>query len=153
MRATTEPLRTVASIPATSFAIPATLHSSLMARLDRLGPTAKEVAQVGAAIGRDFAYPLLAAIARHTEAENQLGLSRLAEAGLVFQRGAPPQATFLFKHALVQDAAYSTLLRSLRKKLHARIGKVLEEQFPVTADTHRRSWRTTLIKRVWSIGR
>ena len=125
----------VASIPAISFAVPATLHSSLMARLDRLGSTAKEVAQVGAAIGRDFSYQLLAAIARHTEAELHLGLGRLAEAGLVFQRGTPPESNFLFKHALVQDAAYSTLLRSQRKELHARIGKVLEAQFPGTADT------------------
>ena len=124
----------VASIPANSRAVPATLHSSLMARLDRLGPAAKEVAQVGAAIGRDFAYQVLAPAARQTEAELQKALGRLAEAGLVFQRGVPPQASFLFKHALVQDAAYSTLLRGQRLELHARIGKVLEEQFPETVD-------------------
>ena len=122
---------TVGSIPATSARVPATLHASLMARLDRLGLLAKEIAQVGAAIGRDFA-----AAAQRTEAELRDGLGRLVDSGLVFQRGAPPEATFLFKHALVQDTAYSMLLRGPRQALHARIARVLEERFPTLAETH-----------------
>jgi class 3 adenylate cyclase/predicted ATPase len=127
---------TVGSIPATSARVPATLHASLMARLDRLGLLAKEIAQVGAAIGRDFSYELLAAAAQRTEAELRDGLGRLVDSGLVFQRGAPPEATFLFKHALVQDTAYSMLLRGPRQALHARIARVLEERFPTLAETH-----------------
>ena len=110
---------------ASSLAIPATLHASLMARLDRLGSVAKEVAQIGAAIGREFSYELLAAVARGTEAEFHDALGRLVEAGLVFQRGALPQATFQFKHALVQEAAFGTLLRGPRQVLHARIADAL----------------------------
>jgi len=125
---------TVGSIPATSATVPATLHASLMARLDRLGLLAKEIAQVGAAIGRDFSYELLAAAAQRTEAELRDGLGRLVDAGLVFQRGAPPEATFLFKHALVQDTAYGMLLRGPRQALHARITRALEERFPTLAD-------------------
>jgi len=127
---------TVGSIPATSARVPATLHASLMARLDRLGLLAKEIAQVGATIGRDFSYELLAAAAQRTEAELRDGLGRLVDSGLVFQRGAPPEATFLFKHALVQDTAYSMLLRGPRQALHARIARVLEERFPTLAETH-----------------
>jgi predicted ATPase len=127
---------TVGSIPATSARVPATLHASLMARLDRLGLLAKETAQVGAAIGRDFSYELLAAAAQRTEAELRDGLGRLVDSGLVFQRGAPPEATLLFKHALVQDTAYSMLLRGPRQALHARIARVLEERFPTLAETH-----------------
>jgi class 3 adenylate cyclase/predicted ATPase len=125
----------VGTIPATSSAVPATLHASLMARLDRLGPTAKEIAQVGAAIGRDFSYELLAAAAQRTAAELRDGLGRLVDAGLVFQRGEPPEATFLFKHALVQDTAYSMLLRGPRQALHARIAQALETQSPELLDT------------------
>jgi predicted ATPase len=111
--------------------VPATLHASLMARLDRLGPAAKEIAQTGAAIGREFSYELLAAVMPgRLDAELQVPLNRLAAAGLVLQRGAPPNATFLFKHALVQDAAYSMLLRSRRQQLHERIAVTLEDQFP-----------------------
>jgi class 3 adenylate cyclase/predicted ATPase len=120
----------VGAIPATSATVPATLHASLMARLDRLGPMVKEIAQVGAAIGREFSYELLAAVAQRTEAELQDGLDRLAEAGLVFRRGVPPEATFLFKHALVQDTAYSMLLRRPRQTLHARIAHALETHSP-----------------------
>ena len=101
--------RTVAAIPASSVAVPASLHASLMARLDRLGP-AKEVAQIGAVIGREFSHALLAAVARKPGAELQSALERLIGAGLVFREGVPPHATYLFKHALVQDAAYGTLL-------------------------------------------
>jgi class 3 adenylate cyclase/predicted ATPase len=123
------------NIPATSARVPATLHASLMARLDRLGLLAKEIAQVGAAIGRDFSYELLAAAARRTEAELRDGLGRLVDGGLVFQRGVPPEATFLFKHALVQDTAYGMLLRGPRQALHERITRVLEVRFPTLAET------------------
>jgi predicted ATPase len=115
-------------------AIPATLQASLMGRLDRLGPITKEIAQIGAAIGRDFSYELLAAAAERTEPEMDKALAQLVHAGLVFARGAPPQATFLFKHALIQDTAYSMLLRASRKALHARIAHALEERFPSVAE-------------------
>ena len=105
-----------------------------MARLDRLG-SAKEVAQIGAAIGREFSHALLAAVARKPEAELASALDRLVEAGLLFRQGVPPHATYLFKHALVQDAAYGTLLRAKRQELHARIADVLEEKFPETTAT------------------
>jgi class 3 adenylate cyclase/tetratricopeptide (TPR) repeat protein len=114
--------------------IPATLHASLMARLDRLGPIAKEIAQVGAALGRDFSYELLAATAQRSTADLEEALARLVDAGLVFQRGKAPAATFLFKHALVQDTAYSMLLRGPRQALHARIAQALGERFPTLAD-------------------
>src|SRR5262249_45979277 len=114
--------------------VPATLHASLMARLDRLGSAAKEVAQLGAVLGREFSYDLLAAVTPRSAAELDGALDHLVAAGLVFQRGTPPQATFLFKHALVQDAAYGTLLRGKRRELHARVAHVLEEQWPETAD-------------------
>jgi predicted ATPase len=115
--------------------VPATLHASLMARLDRLGSAAKEVAQVGAALGREFSYELLAAVAQRNAAELDAALDQLVTAGLAFRRGAPPQASFLFKHALVQDAAYGTLLRGKRQELHAGVAHVLEEQWPETAET------------------
>ena len=102
-----------------------------MARLDRLGP-AKEMVQIAAAIGREFSHALLAAVVRKQEAELGLALDRLIQAGLLFRQGVPPHATYLFKHALVQDVAYSTLLRSRRQKLHARIAATLEDQFPET---------------------
>jgi class 3 adenylate cyclase/predicted ATPase len=124
----------IGAIPATSSAVPATLHASLLARLDRLGPIAKDIAQVGSAIGRDFSYELLAATAQRTERELAQALARLVDAGLVFARGTPPQATYLFKHALVQDTAYSMLLRAARKALHARIARVLAEHFPNVAE-------------------
>jgi DNA-binding winged helix-turn-helix (wHTH) protein/predicted ATPase len=119
---------TVAAAPSPSLAVPASLHASLMARLDRLGP-AKEVAQIGAAIGREFSYALLAAVMRKPEAELASALDRLIAAGLLFRQGVPPHATYLFKHALVQDAAYGTLLREPRRALHARIAEALERQF------------------------
>jgi predicted ATPase len=120
--------RTAAAIPSPSDAIPASPHASLMARLDRLGP-AKEVAQIGAAIGREFSHSLLAAVVDKQEMELTSALDRLQEAGLLFRLGAPPHATYLFKHALVQDAAYGTLLREPRRALHARIVETLENQF------------------------
>jgi predicted ATPase len=120
----------VSAVPASSLAVPATLHASLLGRLDRLVPVAKNVAQVGAAIGRDFSHELLAATAPLAEPELQEALRRLVDSGLVFQRGAPPMAEYLFKHALVQDTAYSTLLRGPRQALHRRIAEALEQRFP-----------------------
>ena len=90
-----------------------------MARLDRLAPV-KEVAQIGAAIGREFSYEVLAAVARRPDEQLRDALDQLVGAGLVFRRGTPPEATFIFKHAFVQDAAYGTLLRGRRQELHAR---------------------------------
>jgi class 3 adenylate cyclase/predicted ATPase len=125
--------RTAAAVPSPALAVPASLHASLMARLDRLGP-AKEVAQIGAAIGREFSHALLATTARKPEAALQSALDRLAQAGLLFRQGVPPYATYLFKHALVQDAAYGTLLREPRRGLHARIAETLENQFAEIAE-------------------
>ena len=105
--------------PLPLLAIPDTLQGSLLARLDRLGPV-KEVAQLGAVLGREFAYELLAAVSPLPDTELQAALHRLVQAELVFRRGQPPEATYLFKHALVQDAAYGSLLRSVRQELHAR---------------------------------
>src|SRR5262249_1460318 len=117
----------LAASPLPDLAIPATLHASLIARLDRLGPIAKEVGQIGAVIGREFGYELIEAVVQRPAAELGSGLDRLAEAGLLFCRGVAPQSSYLFKHALVQDAAYSTLLRARRQELHARAAAVLEE--------------------------
>ena len=122
-----------AAVPSPALAVPASLHASLMARLDRLGP-AKEVAQIGAAIGRAFSYALLAAVAHRPEAELNSALDRIVAAGLLFRQGTPPYATYLFKHALVQDAAYGTLLREPRRALHARIAETLENQFVEIAE-------------------
>ena len=126
--------RMVAGIPARSMAVPASLHASLMARLDRLGP-AKEVAQIGATIGREFSHAVLAAVVRTSEAELLSALDRLIAAGLLFRQGMPPHATYLFKHALVQDAAYGTLLRGPRRALHARIVEAFESQFVDIAES------------------
>ena len=123
-----EAQRTAAVVPAPTLAVPASLHASLMARLDRLG-SAKEVAQIGAAVGRQFSHALLAAIAHARVPELQSALDRLVAAGLLFRQGVPPHASYLFKHALVQDAAYSTLLREPRRALHARIAETIESQF------------------------
>ena len=128
---TTEAGELVASIPAGPHHIPATLHASLTSRLDRLGP-AKELAQIGAVVGRQFSYRLLAAIAGRDEAELRPLLERITASGLVFQDGTPPQANFLFKHALVQDVAYGSLLRSARQRLHTRVAATLEAEFPAT---------------------
>jgi predicted ATPase len=126
--------RTVAVAPSPALAVPASLHASLMARLDRLGP-AKEVAQIGAAIAREFSHALLVAVAHKPEAELASALDRLITAGLLFRQGVPPYATYLFKHALVQDAAYGTLLRERRRALHARIAETLEGQFAEIAES------------------
>ncbi len=115
-------------------AIPATLQDSLMARLDRLGP-AKEIAQLGATLGREFSYELLDAVANRDEGSLQQGLRQLVEAELLYQRGLPPQATYLFKHALIQDTAYQSLLKSKRQQLHQQIAQMLEAQFSDTKET------------------
>src|SRR5450432_207229 len=125
--------RTVAAVPSSALAVPASLHASLMARLDRLGP-AKEVAQIGSAIGREFSHALMASVARKSEAELASALDRLLQAGLLFRQGMPPLASYLFKHALVQDAAYGTLLREPRRALHARIAEAIESQFAEIAE-------------------
>ena len=119
--------------PLPPLAIPATLHDSLMARLDRLA-TVKDVAQLGATIGRTFAYELLHAVVPLDETTLQDGLRQLVEAEFVYQRGVPPQASYTFKHALIQDAAYQSLLRSTRQQYHQRLAQVLAEQFPETAE-------------------
>ena len=110
------------AIAASALPVPSTLQASLMARLDRL-PAAKQVAQIGAVIGREFGHELLAAVAGLPEAALAQGLDELVGAGLAFRRGTPPEATYSFKHALVQDAAYASLLRGTRQKLHARIAR------------------------------
>src|SRR6476619_3462087 len=128
-----EARKTGATVPSVGLAIPASLHASLMARLDRLGP-AKEVAQIGAAIGREIPHPVLDAVVGKPNAALQPSLDRLVKAGLLFRQGMPPHVTYLFKHALVQDAAYGTLLRDPRRALHARIAQTLEGQFTDIAE-------------------
>jgi class 3 adenylate cyclase/predicted ATPase len=123
-----EARRTAAAIPSTRLEIPVTLHASLMARLDRLG-AAKELAQVGSAIGREFSHALIETVAGKSQAELEAALNRLISAGLLFRQGVPPYATYVFKHALVQEAAYSTLLREHRRALHAKIAQALETRF------------------------
>ena len=111
--------------PLPPLAIPSTLHDSLMARLDRLA-TVREIAQVGATIGREFDYALLQAVSPLDEDTLQQGLKQLVEAELVYQSGVPPQARYLFKHALVQDTAYQSLLKSRRQQLHQQVAQVLD---------------------------
>jgi class 3 adenylate cyclase/predicted ATPase/energy-coupling factor transporter ATP-binding protein EcfA2 len=119
--------------PLPPLAIPSSLQGSLMARLDRLAPV-KQVAQIGAALGREFPYELLAAVARRTDDQLRGALEQLVGAGLVFRRGISPRESFIFKHALVQEAAYGSLLRSQRQELHARIARVMEQRFPELAE-------------------
>ncbi len=126
--------RMVAAAPSPALAVPASLHASLMARLDRLGP-ARGVAQIGAAIGREFSHALLASVTHETELELAASLDRLLQSGLLSREGTPPHAMYLFKHALVQDAAYGTLLREPRRALHARIADAIEERFPEVAES------------------
>jgi class 3 adenylate cyclase/predicted ATPase len=120
--------------PLPPLAIPTTLHDSLMARLDRLARV-KGLAQLGATLGREFPYAVLQAVAPWDEATVQQGLHQLVEAELLYQRGLPPQATYRFKHALIQAAAYQSLLKSTRQQYHQRIAQVLEGQFPATGAT------------------
>jgi predicted ATPase len=120
--------------PLPPLAIPTTLHDSLMARLDRLAAV-KAMAQLGATLGREFSYDLLQAVAPWDEGSLQRGLHQLVEAEFLYQRGLPPQATYVFKHVLIQDAAYQSLLRSTRQQHHQRIAQVLEARFPETVET------------------
>jgi class 3 adenylate cyclase/predicted ATPase len=129
-----EATRTATLIPSSAMAVPASLHASLMARLDRLGG-AKELAQIGAVIGREFSHELLAAVASRPEAKLQMQLDKLVRSGLLFRQGAPPDATYLFKHALVQDAAYGLLLREPRRRLHARVAETFESKFAEVAES------------------
>jgi class 3 adenylate cyclase/tetratricopeptide (TPR) repeat protein len=127
--------KTLARVLPSSVTVPSALHASLMARLDRLGHGPKEIAQIAAAIGREFSYELLAAVVRRDERGLQMALTSLGDAGLVFQRGSPPSATYMFKHALVRDAAYASLLHRYREELHARIAAELEANCPEISDT------------------
>jgi len=120
--------------PLSSVAIPATLQESLAARLDRL-PKLREVAQLGAVLGREFDYEMLRAIAPMDEPRLQDGLSQLVEAELLYQRGVPPRAKYSFKHALIQDAAYQSLLKRTREQCHRQVADILETRFPETAET------------------
>ena len=120
--------------PLPPLAIPTTLHDSLMARLDRLA-AAKEVAQLGATLGRTFSYELLRAVTPLDEAALQQALAQLVIAELLYQRGVLPQATYLFKHAMIQETAYQSLLRRRRQQVHQQIAQVLEAQMPETAET------------------
>jgi class 3 adenylate cyclase/tetratricopeptide (TPR) repeat protein len=121
--------RYVLDQPMQPLAIPTTLQDSLMARVDRLG-SAREVLQIGAAIGREFSYELIAPVAGLPDSVLQDALARLTQAELLFMRGTPPNAVYVFKHALVQDTAYSTMLRARRQQLHGAIASVLEKRFP-----------------------
>jgi predicted ATPase len=121
--------RYVLTGPLPPLAIPATLHDSLMARLDRL-ETVKGIAQLGATLGREFSYALLQAVSPWDAGTVQRGLQQLVEAEFLYQRGVPPQATYLFKHALIQDTAYQSLLKSTRQHYHQRIAQALEGCFP-----------------------
>jgi predicted ATPase len=120
--------------PLPPLAIPTTLHDSLMARLDRLAAV-KGLAQLAATLGREFSYELLYAVSPWDAGTLQQGLQQLVEAEFLYQRGLPPQATYLFKHALIQDAAYQSLLRSTRQQYHQRIAQVVEERFPELCKT------------------
>ena len=111
-------------------AIPSTLHASLLTRLDRLSPSAKEAAQIGSIVGRTFSYGLVGAVANVADGDLQPALAQLVESELIFQRGVAPESTYVFKHALVHDAVYASLVRGRRKKLHDQIARVLEDQFP-----------------------
>jgi predicted ATPase len=122
------------AVPLPSIPIPATLQDSLMARLDRLG-NAKAVAQLSATLGREFSYELIQAVSPLDEETLQKELTQLVEAELVYQRGLPPQARYLFKHALIQDAAYQSLLKSTRQQYHRQIAQVLEEKFSETKES------------------
>jgi AAA ATPase domain/Adenylate and Guanylate cyclase catalytic domain len=121
--------------PVDQLAIPTSLQASLLARLDRLGPT-REVAQTAAAIGRQFSHELISAVAQLPQPQLDDALEHLVGAELIFRRGSAPDAEYIFKHALVQDAAYSTLLRSRRRQLHSRIVGVLEAEFPEIVMSH-----------------
>jgi class 3 adenylate cyclase/tetratricopeptide (TPR) repeat protein len=124
----------VSAIPGQRATVPATLQASLMARLDRLGPAAREMAQTGAAIGREFSYDIVSSVTARPQPDVEAALARLVASGLVFQRGNPPAAEYQFKHALVQDTAYGTLLRGTRQALHEKIAMAIETRAPDKAE-------------------
>jgi predicted ATPase len=135
----------IAAVPSPTLAVPASLYASLMARLDRLGGPAKELAQIAAVIGREFSHALLASVVGQPEKGLTSALDRLIAVGLLFRQDMPPHATYLFKHALVQDAAYGTLLRGPRRTLHARIAETIESEFAESAES-----RPELLARHWT---
>jgi class 3 adenylate cyclase/predicted ATPase len=135
LEAGTQAATTLSSVPHPALSVPATLHASLMARLDRLGPVAKDVAQKGGVIGRDFRYDLLASITDLPEPQLREALDRLTNSGLLFTRGTPPQSTYIFKHSLVQDTAYGSLLNKERQQVHRRVGEAIRHWFPERAET------------------
>jgi predicted ATPase/class 3 adenylate cyclase len=116
-------------------AIPATLQDSLMARLDRL-PTIREIAQLGSVLGREFGYQMLCFLTPHEESVVQDGLGQLVEDELLYQRGRPPRSKYIFKHALIQDAAYQSLLKRTRRQYHQQVARLLEDRFPETVVVH-----------------
>jgi class 3 adenylate cyclase len=128
----------VAAVMATksvaTLSVPAALHASLMARLDRLGAASKEIAQIGAVLGREFTYELIEAVSQRDRRELEAALDQLTDAGLLICRGATPHSYYFFKHALVQDAAYEMLLRGRRQELHARVAATLEQDFADIAE-------------------
>ena len=126
--------RYVLTGPLSEVSIPASLHESLMARLDRL-PTLREVAQMGAVLGRDFAYEMLRAITALDEPRLRDVLGRLVEAELLYQRGRPPRSRYMFKHALIQDAAYQSLVRRTRQQYHRQVAELLESRFTDTVES------------------
>src|SRR5205085_1005888 len=126
-------VETPSDLSSLQLSIPATLQDALMARLDRLGPS-KEIVQLGATLGREFSYELLHTVSNRDEGSLQHGLKQLVEVELLYQRGLPPHATYLFKHALIQDTAYQSLLKSTRQQYHQKIACVLEERFPDTKE-------------------
>jgi class 3 adenylate cyclase/tetratricopeptide (TPR) repeat protein len=133
--------------PLSSSGVPPALHASLVARLDRLGPAAREIAQIGAVLGREFSYELIAQVAQphRAEADLQAALGALTGAGLLFCRGVAPRSSYLFKHALIQDAAYETLLRARRQELHRAAAQKIAAEFPALAEA-----QPELIARHWS---
>src|SRR5262249_34738702 len=135
----------IAAIPSPALAVPASLYASLMARLDRLGGPAKELAQIAAAIGREFSHALLASVVRQPEAKLRSALDRLIAAGLLFRRGMPPHAPHLFKHAPVPDAAYGARLREARRPPHGPLAASIQREFTETAES-----RPELLARHWT---
>ena len=133
--------------PGATFAVPNTLQASLMARLDRL-PTAKQVAQIGSVIGREFSHMLLAAAAGQQDLQLIEGLVQLVAAGLVFKRGVPPEAVYQFKHALVRDVAYTSLPKAVRQTLHRNIGEAIRIDFRTKPRSSRKLSPITLRKPV-----
>jgi class 3 adenylate cyclase len=133
--------RYTAAGPLPALVIPASLDASLQARLDRLAPV-REVAQIGAALGRQFSHALISAVAPMPQSQLDDALAQLQQAELIFRRGLPPDAQYTFKHALVQDAAYGTLLHARRQQLHGRIATIVERQFPEFTETQPTDWRS-----------